>query len=297
MAIGVGVNAILDPLLIAGPGPFPRWGLAGAAIASIISAAVAFVTGAFYLNSRNSMVAFTPRRLAFHGATAKLIFKIGLPSMVQQSLISLGMAAVTFLVTRFGEPALAAFGAAGRCDSIAFMPAMSMGMAVSTIAGQNLGAGRLDRVHESFKWGIYMTTAMSGFMAIVFLSVPSQLMSMFVNDPAVIRIGSMYLRIIGPSLMAFAVLFVSNGVINGAGRTMITMIFSLVSLWGFRVPLAWFLSRTSLGTTGIWIGMASSFVLMMFVSLAYYRSGKWQKNIVIPNKMEELTTPLVAAEV
>jgi putative MATE family efflux protein len=279
MAIGVAVNALLDPLLIAGPGPFPRWGVGGAAVASVISTVVSLVLGVSYLNLRGSIVAFKPHRLRFFRSEAVQIFKIGIPSMIQHSLISLGMAAMTFIVNLFGAQAISAFGAAGRIDSIAFMPAMSLGMAISTLVGQNLGAGRFDRARESFRWGVAFTIAITGGCAIVFFLVPSALVSIFVSDPGVIRIGTGYLRIVGPSLVCFAVMFAVNGVINGAGQTMVTMIFSLVSLWGIRVPVAWFLSRTSLGVTGIWIGFAASSTIMMAVSYGYYRSGKWQRSL------------------
>ena len=95
-----------------------------------------------------------------------------------------------------------------------------------------------------------------------------------------ISIGTGYLRIVGPSLVFFAIFFVSNGVINGAGQTMVTLVFSIISLWAIRVPVASFLSSTSLGITGIWYGFSASFIIMMLVSLVYYRSGRWQKSVI-----------------
>jgi len=293
MAAGVGMNALLDPLLIAGPGPFPRLGVSGAAIASVMSAFFAFICGMIYLNHHNSIVAFKPRRRAFDSATALLIGRIGLPSSIQHSFISIGMAAMTFLVNRFGPQAIAAYGAAGRVDAAAFMPAMTIGMAVSTLAGQNLGAGRIERVRESFRWGLLFTCMITGSFAIVFMSIPSVLMSAFVGDPEVIHTGTVYLRIIGPSLVFFAIFFVSNGVINGAGRTMVTMVFSLISLWGIRVPAAWLLSRTSLGVTGVWCGFAASFFVSMIISLAYYRTGKWRRPLVKKTAAAADTVPIV----
>jgi Na+-driven multidrug efflux pump len=76
-------------------------------------------------------------------------------------------------------------------------------------------------------------------------------------------------------------MFVSNGVINGAGHTMVTMAFTLLSLWLVRVPAAWLLTRTSLGITGIWMAIVLSFVTSMAASLAYYSSGRWKKSTII----------------
>jgi Na+-driven multidrug efflux pump len=102
------------------------------------------------------------------------------------------------------------------------------------------------------------------------------------GDLAVMRIGVNYLRIVGSCYIFFAVMFISNGVINGAGHTIITMTFSLLSLWFIRVPGSWFLSRkTSLGITGIWISVAFSFLFVMVISLAYYYSGRWKKDVII----------------
>jgi len=94
-------------------------------------------------------------------------------------------------------------------------------------------------------------------------------------------IGVGYLRIVGSCYIFLAIMFISNGVINGAGHTMVTMVFSLLSLWLVRVPAAWLLTRTSLGITGIWMAIALSFVTSIIASLAYYFSGRWKKSTII----------------
>jgi Na+-driven multidrug efflux pump len=100
------------------------------------------------------------------------------------------------------------------------------------------------------------------------------------NDIEVMRIGMRYLQIVGSSYIFLAILFISNGVINGAGHTLITMTFTLLSLWVVRVPGSWFLSKTSLGITGIWVSVALSFLVTMVVSLTYYFSGRWKKPVI-----------------
>lgn len=94
-------------------------------------------------------------------------------------------------------------------------------------------------------------------------------------------IGTQYLRIVGSTYVFFATLFIANGVINGAGHTLVTMVFTLLSLWLVRVPLSWILSKTSIGLTGIWIAVALSFVITMIVSVSYYFSGQWKKSVII----------------
>ena len=118
-------------------------------------------------------------------------------------------------------------------------------------------------------------------LIVVFLSKLILIMFGLGNDAEVMKIGITYLHIVGSSYIFFAIMFISNGVINGAGHTMITMAFSLLSLWLVRVPVSWWLSKTSLGITGIWIAIALSFLATMIVSLTYYFSGRWKKSAII----------------
>jgi len=283
MSVGVGLNAMLDPFLIGGFGPFPRLGLNGAAYATLISQTTALGIGFAYLNRKNHLVAFHPRKLIFDKHLTFLVFKIGVPSIIQQSLVSIGAMFVTSFVNSFGSAATNAFGAVGRVDMIAFMPAMSMSMAVAALTGQNLGAGKPQRVKEIFESGVVMTSSITIFISLIVVFLSKLILTMFGlgDDAKVMDIGMTYLRIVGSSYLFFAVMFISNGVINGAGHTMITMTFSLLSLWLVRVPVSWWLSKTSLGITGIWIAIALSFVATMIVSLTYYFSGRWKKSAII----------------
>jgi Na+-driven multidrug efflux pump len=186
-------------------------------------------------------------------------------------------------VNSFGAAAANAFGAVLRVDMFAFMPAMSMSMAVATLTGQNLGAGRPERVKRIFKSGVMMTSSITVLISIIVVTLSRPILIMFGlgEDARVMEIGVAYLHIAGSCYIFFAIMFISNGVINGAGHTIITMIFTLLSLWFIRVPLAWFLSKTSLGINGIWIAIACSFFVTMIVSLSYYFSGRWKKSAVI----------------
>jgi putative MATE family efflux protein len=283
MSIGIGMNAILDPFFIGGFGPFPLHGLNGAAYATLLSQATALGISTAYLNRKNHIVAFNPKRLILDKHITFLLFKIGLPAIVQQSLVSLGAMFITTFVNAFGSTATNAFGAVGRVDMIAFMPAMSMSMAVSALTGQNLGAGKPHRVKEIFKWGVIMTSSTTIVISLIVVFLSKLILAMFGlgDDAKVMEIGIAYLRIVGSCYILFAIMFISNGVINGAGHTMITMTFSLLSLWLVRVPLAWLLSKTSLGIIGIWVAVSLSFAVIMIVSLTYYFSGRWKKAVII----------------
>jgi putative MATE family efflux protein len=283
MAIGIGLNAVLDPFFIGGWGPFPLHGLNGAAYATVISQAIALGISIFYLNRKDHLVAFNLKKLTLDAHMTALLFRIGFPSIIQQSLVSISSIFITAFVNAFGAAATNAFGAVMRVDMFAFMPAISMSMAVAALTGQNLGAGKPDRVKDIFKWGVVMTSTITILISFIAVFFSKLILTAFGlgDDARVMEIGITYLRIVGSCYILFGIMFISNGVINGAGHTMMTMIFSLLALWLVRVPFSWILTKTSLGIIGIWIAIILSFATTMVVSLAYYFSGRWKKAAVV----------------
>ena len=286
--ISMGINAFLDPFFIGGFGPFPLHGLDGAAYATIVSEVITLAFSIVYLNRKSGMAAFNPKKFVFDKEITGQLFRIGLPSVGQGSLVSISTMFVTGFVNAFGSAATNAFGAVGRIDMFVFLPAMSLGTAVSAMTGQNLGANRPERVGEIFRWGNVLASAMTISISLVVVFLPGTILSAFGlgGDPKVVEIGVSYMRIVGSCYVFFAIVSVSNGIINGAGHTMITMVFTLVSLWIIRVPLSWLLSKTSLGIAGIWAAIAFSFFVTMIVSLGYYYSGRWKKPVPGPEKWD-----------
>ena len=285
MAVAIGLNAILDPFFIGGFGPFPHFGLKGAAWATVVSQTMGFGTAIVYLNRKNHLGAFHPKKLILNRPETIMLFKIGLPSILQQLIVSMGSLLIATLVNTFGAAATNAFGAVTRVDMFAIMPAMSISMAVATLTGQNLGAGKPQRVKKVFQGGLLLISSITLFISLIAFFLSSLILTLFGlgNDARVMEVGINYLKIVGACYVVFSIGFVSNGVINGAGHTLVTMMFSFLSLWVFRIPLAWSLSRTGLGITGIWIGIALSFFGFSAVSLGYYLTGRWKKGLLDPN--------------
>lgn len=275
-------NLILDPLFILGIGPIPKMGIQGAALATAISQALSFFLALRHLNKTNHLISFRISALKYDKElTAKLV-KIGLPSGVEQIAVSMGMVVIASLINKFGWETTAAFGAASRIDQFAFFPAMSLGLAVSTLAGQNIGAEKYERLKEIYKWGSIATITVTGITTVLVLISPTFILKMFTTDAQVLKIGSQYLRILGLSYIPFAMSFVVNGMLRGAGVTLPSMFFSIASLWIIRVPLGNYLSSIdSLGSNGIWIAMAVSSVLSLVMSQVYYSSGVWKKKTLM----------------
>ncbi|HMK66769.1 MAG TPA: MATE family efflux transporter, partial [Thermodesulfobacteriota bacterium] len=279
MAVAIGLNTVLDPFFIGGFGPFPLNGLKGAAWATVLSQGVGLATGIIFLNRKKHPGAVHPGKLLLDKGMTALLFKIGGPSIVQQILISTGTLFMTALVNTFGAAATNAFGAVTRIEMIAIMPAVSISTAVAALTGQNMGADKPHQIRSVFRWGLVVITSMTLLISLmaVFLSGPILTLFGLGNDRQVMQIGTGYLQIVGAGYVVFTLGFISNGVINGAGRTLMTMTFSLLSLWVFRIPMAWSLSRTGLGITGLWVGIVLSFFGFSLMSLGYYLSGRWQK--------------------
>lgn len=284
MAIAVGINIVLDPILIIGIGPIPKMGFNGSAVATVISQVIGLVTALIYLNRKNHFISIDFKSLKLERAHVIKLLRIGFPSMLQQSLISINSVFITGMVNRFGADATTAFGASGRIESIVFMPAMSIGLAVSAMTGQNLGAGNVKRVREVFKWGAIMTAGITLTLSAIIVLFPKLLLSMFVRKPEILEIGIGYLRTLGFAYILFALMFVSNGVINGSGRTLVTMAITVLSIWLIRIPLAALLSSTSLGINGIWLAVVIGFAVGLAASVVYYFAGRWKKAAFKPRQ-------------
>ncbi|MGO4546359.1 MATE family efflux transporter [Paenibacillus sp. 2TAB23] len=279
------INAVLDPLLIMGVGSIPKLGLNGAAYASLISSGAATIMGFIYVRHKYKKEPINPTGLLFERKTIMEILKIGLPSFIQQMLVSMGYAFMTIFVIRFSADSIAAFGIASRIDSIVAMPAIAMMMAVSTLTAQNMGAGKPERIKGIFKWGIVINIPVIAAISVLCVTFPGTIMRIFVNDVDVIQSGIDYLRIVGVGYLFMIIFYVSNGIITGAGKAVSIMVITFISLCVVRIPLAGLLSHTSMGIHGIWFAIVISFAVTTINSLWYYFSGRWNKSISMNDEL------------
>jgi putative MATE family efflux protein len=273
------LNIFLDPLLIFGWGPFPALGINGAAWATIIAQGISALISLRYLFFTSQLIIIKNDFWIPDLSIIKLIFTIGLPAGLQHTFISLSALVVSSLINLFGSTVVAGFGAAARVDQFAFMPAMSIGMAVSSLVAQNLGAGKNERVKESVRWSSLLTICITLFISLITLLIPHLLLLPFTKEPAVLAEGIRYLRFVAFSYLPMALMFTLGGVLRGAGDTFIAMIFTLISLWVIRVPLATSLSRLPfLGINGVLLGITLSPLMGFLLNYLYYRSGRWKKS-------------------
>jgi putative MATE family efflux protein len=208
---------------------------------------------------------------------------IGLPTGLQQTFVSMGMLAVTRIVNGFGTDVIAAYSVAMRLDSLAGMPAMNFGAALSTFVGQNLGANKPGRVKQGFKATFLMSGALALLTSLFIIIFREQLMHLFTDDAAVIAIGAEYLVIVSSFYVFFSTMFVIGGVMRGAGDTLIPMFITLFSLWVIRIPAAWILSRY-FGVDGIWWSIPVAWFIGMSLSYLYYLKGNWKTKVVVTQR-------------
>lgn len=257
-----------------------NWGIAGAAWATVIAQGGAFVSGIIYLNRNHNLLKFSLFKLVFDKELFLTSLKIGIPSGLQHTFVALGMMALLGIVNTFGTDVIAAYTAAGRIDSLAMMPAMNFSQAVAAFVGQNLGANKIDRVRRGFKATFILSNSFCLIMTVIIVLFGSQFMKLFTTDLNVIAIGEKYLIIVSSFYLLFSTMFTINGVLRGAGDTLIPMFITLFSLWIIRIPGAYFLS-SKLGETGIWWSIPMGWSMGTIFSYLYYRTGKWKSKSVI----------------
>jgi len=287
MVISTVANVIFDLLFVI----VFKWGVAGVAIGTILAQGGAFVTAIIYLNRTHDVVKLSVFKLKFDKEIFGQSVRIGLPSGIQQTFVSLGLIAIVWIVNLYGTNVIAAFSIAMRIDSLAAMPAMNFGAALSTFVGQNLGANKVERVRAGLISTFVMTSIISVTITVIAITFSRQLMGIFTDDQVVIGIGAQYLVIVSSFYILFSTLFVLNGVMRGAGDTLIPMFITLFALWIVRIPLSYFLSQ-KMGETGIWWAMPIGWFLGMILAFFYYLTGKWKtKSVVKYGKKEPVADP------
>lgn len=279
LSLATVANIFLDLLFVV----VFKWGIAGAAWATVIAQAGGFVSAIIYLNRRDHLIHFSLKSLSFDRFTFWQSVRIGLPTGFQQTFVALGMMALIRIINNFDTVALAAYTAASRIEALAAMPAMNLASALSAFVGQNLGAGRIDRI----KNGVWATQKMAWTISItvmiLVIFLGDELMSLFNNDPEVIQHGKEYLIIVCSFFVVFSSMFVLHGMLRGAGATLIPMFITLISLWIIRIPLAVFFS-SKIGETGIWWSIPSGWIVGLAGTWIYYKTGLWKKKTLVKNK-------------
>ncbi len=275
------LNLILDPLLIYGIGWFPRLGVAGAAWATVLSHVLA--AAALLTIMASGRTHLRPRWADYRPVwmDGYRLLRIGLPSMGQMASRSL-MGMVFFrIIARYGTAVVAGYGIGMRWHMVLLMPCFVLANAAATLVGQNLGAGQPERAQRA-AWacaglvGVIMVTLIAVIFGFAEVSI-----RLFDASPAVVDIGSGFLRTVSPFYLLAGISIVLDRALNGAGCTLSTMIFTVVTLWGLQVPLALlFANWFDPPVQGVWWAMNTATTLHVILSVCWFLTGRWKRQTV-----------------
>ena len=275
MKIGAGQNvltAALDIVLIFGFLGFPRLGVRGAAVATMIAQALALIAYIAFSRRPQSKIRlrFAHIRGSFEIEFMRRFFGHLFPSMGESLVRGCNRFFIVKIISPFGAPALVAFRVAESLSGFFQMAgAQSISVACSAIAGQNFGAGRMENVKRAIllSSGLYLWVAVPG--ALLFNLFPEFLVRLFIREPAVVAEAVIYLRLLSVSLLLAGFISAGHGVLNVGGRAGTVMLISFIGNYLVQIPLAFFLSRfTPLSTTGIWLADPMTYFVQTAVTLA-----------------------------
>jgi putative MATE family efflux protein len=261
-----------------------HWGVAGAAVATVISQAVSAVLCFLYV--RKSVPLLHVARLAFDRPLFGAVLKYGTPAAIQLSLVSLANLTITRLINSFGAAAMAGITAAAKIDQLAIMPLSSISMALSTFVAQNMGANQESRATKGFKTSLALMVGVAAGTSALLLAFGPGLISMFVNqsEPGsaeITRVGLYYLNIIVLFYFLFAFLFGFNGFFRGAGDAVIAMAFPVASL-AVRTASAYLLvNLAGMGAEALAWSIPVGWGITSLASWAYYKKRLWAGKIIV----------------
>ena len=276
-------NVVLDPFFIFDNVlgiPGLNMGLAGAAWATVLSK-VLLVVFAIRVVKKESEIEVSFKNFKLDMGIIKHIFSIAIPASLGSSGEAIGFTVLNGFIQSYGTTTLAAFSMGNRLSDIFNQGAIGIGMALTSITGQNMGAGKKERSKDIFKRANIIITFFSLASAIIILLFKDQLLSIFIKDRGDIELwrqASEYMYF--SAIITFFMGYFSaiNGFFQGVGKTKLTMYLSLARLWVLRLPLIMILkSLTDLGSTGIWISMLVSNGLTVIVGFIIYKRGRWER--------------------
>lgn len=257
--IGLATNMILDPILILGPGPFPKLGVIGAAIATVTAQFIVMsimVLGVVRQKKGNVLKGIR-LAAAIPGSYLKGICQIGIPSGIQDMTYCFISMILTRMVSGFGAEAIATQRVGGQIESISWHTADGFAAALNAFTAQNYGAGKMDRVKKGYRASLLTVGIWGLLVTAIFVFAPNTIARIFFHEPKAIAIAVSYLIIIGLSEAFLCVEITTIGAISGLGKTHLCSIISIL-FTSMRIPLAIVLGNTSLGLDGIWWALSST---------------------------------------
>ena len=278
------LNIVLDIFFVASVG----MGVDGVALATVIAQGISAVLSFLRLRQKTDCFDMKAAYLKPQKKYVRELVRLGLPSGITQAIFSLSMVIVQSLTNTFGAMCIATNVIVMRIDGFVMMPAFSFGAAMTTFAGQNIGAGRLDRVEAGAKKGTVVAMATSAVITLLIVLFGKYLMMLFTNTQALIDQSYNMMLIMGTGYIVMEVTQCLQGVMRGAGDTMAPMWLSMITTVAIRVPLAYlmtWMTRSPEHPQGLFsmmfVSMLISWIIGATMTLIVYRAGRWKKKALI----------------
>lgn len=277
LLISSSVNIVLDLLFVA------TWkqGVAGAAIATVIAQGISCVVAFSYMYQRHEMFRICVRLPRFSAASAKDILRVGAPMAIQQTVVSCGFVSLQRLVNFYGDSMIASYTVASRIESILQIPLIGIQNTMATYAGQNMGAGRVERVSQGLKHGVFLSFALTSVLTLCLSLLMEPIIGSFGITAEATRFCVQHLRCLCFSILLFAIYFPANGMFQGVGKGSFSMLCAIFSL-GMRVVFAYSLHTTSIfAYTAIWWSHPLSCVLVLALCYGNFFRGAWKNSSLV----------------
>ena len=252
-------------------------GVAGLAVATVISQSAALAGSVIYMNRRKSVIRLRLRGLSFSFRMLRRIVGMGLPTGLQDALMIISVMVLQNRINGFGVAVIAGRSIVGRIEGFLLLPIHGFGAAVMTFIAQNYGAGKKDRVMSGLRLGLVMMTVLSAGLAAALLLSSGALLALFTTNEATVAAARRCINITVPCYTFYALAVVWQSFFRGCGDTLFPLVVSLLTQFAFRiVTIDLFLSYIP-DPTGVWYAYAASWLLMLALDVVYYKTGLWRR--------------------
>ena len=268
--VGAAINIVMDPILIFGLFGFPRLEVAGAAVATVLGQLVAAGMALYFNLKHNPDIHIRLRHIRWHGATAKEIYKVGIPSILMQSIGSVMTFTMNQILIGFTEAATAVFGAYFKLQSFIFMPIFGLNNGMVPIVSYNYGAGRMDRVKKTIKLTVIVSVSIMTVGLLMFELIPGVLLGIFTPSEEMLVIGRKALRIIGFHFPIAGFCIIAGSVFQAIGNPVHSLITSVCRQLVVLLPSAWLLSRIG-GLDTVWFSFPIAELMSLLLSSIFLR--------------------------
>lgn len=260
-----------------------HWGVAGAAVATVLSQLGSAAVSVVYMFRRYPVFRFAKGEFVFRGEKCRLCLRLGVPNTIQQSIVSFGNIFMQRLVNSFGEAAMAAFTVGVRLESYLFVPAVGLSVGVSNFTAQNVGAGALDRVKRGSRASVVIVLIIAVSLELLSYIFAAPLARLFGVEGEALTLSISYIRFLAFFFWMFAVYICYSGLFQGAGDVMFAMAGSLLSL-AMRVIAAYAMVYAfGVGFSAVWIAMPIGWFFCLTMAIWRYLSGGWKEKGVVRN--------------